>query len=63
MSAHIKKSVENHRPVKAEGVPSEESMNTADVGERVDLDPEKQTNLNDPRPERPVPDADRPHDD
>jgi hypothetical protein len=38
-------------------------MNTADVGERVDLDPEKQTNLNDPRPERPVPDADRSHDD
>lgn len=56
MAAFRKKSVQDHRPVKAEGVPAEEGMNSADVGERVDLDPEKQTNLRDPRPERPVPD-------
>jgi hypothetical protein len=61
MGEHVKKSVENHRPVEAEGVPAEEDMNAADVGERVHLDPEKQTNLNDPRPERPVP-ADRAED-
>jgi hypothetical protein len=62
MGEHIKKSVEEHRPVEAEGVPSEEGVNTADVGERVHLDPEKQTNLNDPRSERPIVDDDRPED-
>lgn len=35
-------------PVQPEGVPAEEDISTADVADRVDLDPEDQPNRTDP---------------
>lgn len=36
------------RPLSIDGVPAEEDVSTADVADRVDLDPEEQPNRTDP---------------
>lgn len=46
---HTRQPVEEERPVRVDGAPSEEDLSGADVAERVDLDPEEQLN----RPDQP----------
>ncbi|WP_028645547.1 hypothetical protein [Nocardioides sp. URHA0020] len=46
---HIRKSVQEHGPLSVEGAPGEEDLSTADVADRLDLDPGEQLN----RPDQP----------
>jgi hypothetical protein len=46
---HTRQPVEERRPLTVDGAPGEEGLSSADVAERVDLDPDEQLN----RPDQP----------
>ncbi len=46
---HIRKGIEEHRPVDAEGVPAEEDISEAEVAEGLERTPDGQLN----RPDQP----------